>query len=91
VGVYQVTVLQETYFTRNVLSNSVFSHSNVIAPLTTGYDVNVTVTGATTFEIRVYVRAVVGAAVQRNAFDLLAGDFVSVSGLFSINDTLPPR
>jgi len=91
VGVYQVTVSQETYFTRNVLSNSVFSISNIIAPLTTSYDVNVLVTGATTFEIRVYVRAVVGAAVQRNAFDLLAGDFVSVTGLFSINDALPPR
>lgn len=91
VGVYQVTVSQETYFTRNVLSNSVFSISHIIAPLTTSYDVNVVVTGATTFEIRVYVRAVVGAVVQRNAFDLLAGSFVSVTGLFSINESLPPR
>jgi len=91
VGVYQVTVSQETYFTRNVLSNSVFSISHIIAPLTTSYDVNVVVTGATTCEVRAYVRAVVGAAVQRNAFDLLAGDFVSVTGLFSINDALPPR
>jgi hypothetical protein len=91
VGVYEVTVSQETYFTRNVLSNSVFSISNIIAPLTTSYDVNVVATGATTFEIRVYVRAVLGLVVQRNAFDLLAGSFVSVTGLFSINDALPPR
>ena len=91
VGVYEVTVSQETYFTRNVLSNSVLTHSNVIAPLTTSYDVNVVVTSATTFEIRVYVRAVAGLVVQRLPFDLLAGSFVSITGLFSINDALPPR
>lgn len=90
-GIYEVTVSQETYFTRNVLSNSVFTHSNVIDPLTSSFNVEVVVTGATTFEIRVYEMVVVGASVQRGAYDLLAGDFVSVTALFSINDTLPPR
>jgi hypothetical protein len=90
-GVYEVTVSQETYFTRNVLANSVFTHSSVIDPLTSSYNVEVVVTGATTFEIRVFEMVVVGASVQRGAYDLLAGDVVSVTALFSINDTLPPR
>lgn len=91
VGVYQVTISQETYFTRNVLTNSIITTSSIIAPLTTSYDMRTVVTGANTFEIRVYQLAVLGALVARNPFDLLAGDFLSVNGVFSINSTLPPR
>lgn len=90
-GVYQVTVSQADYFTQNMLSNSVFAHSKIIAPLTSSFDVETVVTGASTFEIRVYEMVVVGAAVQRGAYDLLAGDFVDCQALYSINSTLPPR
>lgn len=91
VGVYQVTVTQSTYFTQNLLAQTVFALSKIIAPLTQSYDVELVVTSATTFDIRVYKFAVVGAAVQRAAYDLVAGDFVSVQGLYSINASLPPR
>ena len=91
VGVYQVTLSQETYFTRNVLTNSIITTSSIIAPLTTSYDMRTVITSATTFDIMVFQLAVVGALVARTPFDLLAGDFLSVNGAFSINDTLPPR
>lgn len=90
-GVYQVTVSQSDYFTQNMLSSSVFAHSKIIDPLTSSFDVETVVTGASTFEIRVYEMVVVGASVQRGAYDLQAGDFVDVQVLFSINSTLPPR
>jgi len=90
-GVYQATLTQSTYFTQNILNQSVFALSKIIGPLAQSYDVDVVVTSATTFEIRVYRFSVVLTAVQRAAYDLLAGDFVSVQGLYSINSSLPPR
>ena len=90
-GVYQATLTQSTYFTQNILNQSVFELSKIIGPLAQSYDVDVVVTSATTFEIRVYRFSVVLTAVQRAAYDLLAGDFVSVQGLYSINSSLPPR
>lgn len=90
-GIYEVTVSQPTYFTVNALANSVFAHSSIIDPLTSSYQVETVVTGTSTFEIRVYELTVSGAAVQRGAYDILAGDFVDVQALFSINDNLPPR
>lgn len=90
-GVYEVTVSQADYFTQNMLSNSVFAHSKIIDPLTSSFDVETVVTGADTFEIRVYEMVVVGASVQRGAYDLLAGDFIDCQALYSINSTLPPR
>lgn len=90
-GVYEVTVSQASYFTQNMLGNSVFAHSKIIAPLTSSFDIEAVVTGVDTFEIRVYEMVVVGASVQRGAYDLLAGDFVDCQALYSINSTLPPR
>lgn len=90
-GIYQVTVSQADYFTQNMLSNSVFAHSKIIDPLTSSFDVETVVTGADTFEIRVYEMIVMLTNVTRSAFDLQAGDFVDVQALFSINSTLPPR
>lgn len=90
VGVYLATVTQETFFTRNVLNSCVFAETHKIASTANSYDVEISVTGATTFEARVYKSVVSGVAVQRSAYDLVAGDVVHVNGLFSINNTLPP-
>lgn len=89
-GSYLGTVSQEKYFGRNVLDSSIFSLSEKISPITESFSVECFIVSVNTFTINTYKSVVSGTSVERDPYDIQAGDFVNFTALFSINDSLPP-
>lgn len=97
VGVYRLTISQETFYGIPVIPNSVATLTYDIAPNvnTDAYYVALNVISTTVIDVQVFEAAQgAGNKIQYNPYDILAGDTISGSLLFNSGireQRLPPE